>query len=225
MTYLEFLNKIKPYAEEEFVAFQRRFIFTDRKILGIRTPILRKLAKEWKGDIDELFSYPNEYCEVVFIKLAVVASLPYEEFVQRLPACVALIDNWALCDTFKAKVIQKHREEFLPILEKLFQTGKEYYVRYVLVTLLFFYVEKEYIPLIKEYIQRTDDQPYYVYMAVAWLTAEILTKEYDEGVCILQSKILSAKTQNKAIQKAIESYRLTKTQKEYLRSLKIKKER
>ncbi len=225
MEYLELLNKIKPYAEENFAIFQRRLIFTDREILGIRTPILRKIAKAWQGDIDELLAYPDEYYEVVFIKLAVVAAMPYEEFVLRLPACVALIDNWSLCDTFKANAIKRHKEEFLSVLEKLFQTGKEYYVRYVLVALLFFYVEREYLSVIRSYIRRTDDQPYYVYMAVAWLVAEILIKEYDVGVDILRAGLLSEKTHNKAIQKAIESYRLTKSQKEFLRSLKIKKER
>ena len=76
--------------------------------------------------------------------------------------------------------------------------------------------------MIESYIQRADTSKYYVHMATAWLVAEILTKEYDYGLTILQSKVLDIKTHNKAIQKAIESYRITTEQKEYLRSLKIK---
>ena len=88
-------------------------------------------------------------------------------------------------------------------------------------SLLAEYIEGKYLPLIKSYMRRASTQYYYVHMAVAWLVAEILIKQYDEGVNLLKEKILPLKTHNKAIQKAIESYRITKEQKEYLRSLKM----
>ncbi len=222
MTYSNFLNILRENSEEEFARFQKKLIFTDRKILGVRTPIMRKIAKEWKENIDELFSFPNEYYETVFIKLAAVSLLPYEKFAERVEDCVSLMDNWALCDCFKAKCIAKRKEDFLPLLDRFFQTGKEYYVRYALVSLLNDYVEKTYLPIIKEYLQKIDENVYYVHMAAAWLTAEVLAKEYDEGIKFLEERILPVKTHDKAIQKAVESYRITQTQKEYLRSLKIK---
>ncbi len=222
MTYSEFLHKISVHAEDDFAAFQRKLIFTRRKILGIRTPILRRLAKEFSADIFTLLSYPDEYYETVFIQLTAVSMLPYEEFVRRLPTCVEFMDNWALCDCFKARCIKNHKEEFLSVLEKIFTSEKEYAVRYVLVVLLAEYVEEKYLPIIKGYIRRADTSPYYVHMAVAWLTAEILVKAYDEGVKLLREGILAPKTHNKAIQKARESYRLNREQKEYLNSLKIK---
>ncbi len=223
MTYSEFIEKITPYAEEEFAAFQRKLIFTDRKILGIRTPILRKLAKEYGGALKELLSYPDEYYETVFIKLTAISVLPYEEFVRYLPTAVSLMDNWALCDCFKGRSIRKHKEEFLTELEKIFTVGKEYYERYVLVTLLGEYVEEAYLPIVKSYISRANTEPYYTHMAVAWLIAEVIVKHYEVGVCWLQERTLPKKTHDKAIQKAIESYRLNDERKEYLRSLKIKK--
>ena len=223
MTYSEFIEKLTPYAEEKFANFQRKLIFTERKILGVRTPTLRKLAKEWKNGLEELFSFPDEYSETVFIKLTVVSALPYGEFLRYVERCVALMDNWALCDGFKASCIKRRKEEFLPILERIFSHGGEYFERYVLVVLLAEYVEEQYLPVIQSYILRADTERYYVHMAVAWLTAEILIKEYVHGVELLKQRLLPAKTHNKAIQKAIESYRLTKEQKEYLRSLKIKR--
>ena len=222
MTYSEFIEKITPFAEEEFAKFQRKLIFTDRKILGIRTPTMRRLAKEFFTCLDELFSFPNEYYETVFIKLTAISMLPYERFLAYLERSVVLMDNWALCDSFKAKCITKHKEEFLDVLKTLFQRGGEYFERYVFVVFLTEYVEKKYLPLITSYIKRANTQLYYVHMAVAWLVAEILIKEYDAGVALLKERILSAKTHNKAIQKATESYRLSIAQKEYLRSLKIK---
>ena len=223
MTYTEFIDELRSYAEEDFAAFQRRFIFTEREILGVRTPTLRKIAKKYKDCIQELFAYPNEYYETVFIKLTVVSMLSYEEFLQYVERCVALMDNWALCDSFKAKCIQKNRKEFLPVLVRIFEKGGEYAQRYPLVVLLSEYMEREYLPTVTEFLRKADDRYYYVHMGVAWLTAEILVKFYDEGVRILQEGFLSVKTHNKAIQKAMESYRLNQEQKEYLRSLKIKK--
>ncbi len=223
MTYFQFLDEITPYAEEEFAKFQRKLIFTPRKIMGIRTPTLRKLTKALAVDVETLFSYPDEYCETVFIKLTAVSLLPYERFVEYLPRAVALMDNWALCDCFKGKCIVKRKEEFLSVLEGLFLTGKEYFVRYVLVTLLSYYVEERYLPTVIEYLKRADTTPYYVYMAAAWLTAEIVVKYFDDGVALLQSGMLDERTKNKAIQKALESYRLTVERKEYLRSLKGKR--
>jgi 3-methyladenine DNA glycosylase AlkD len=151
-----------------------------------------------------------------------VSMLPYEDFLRYLDGCVVLIDNWALCDSFKGKCIAQHKQEFLPVLEKYFQSGKEFYQRYVLVSLLSFYVEEEYLNTIFDYLQRADTSKYYVHMACAWLTAEILIKQYEFGVYILRSGILDGKTHNKSIQKARESFRLKNEQKEFLNSLKIK---
>ncbi|MBQ7771080.1 MAG: DNA alkylation repair protein [Clostridia bacterium] len=225
MKYSEFIDELKTYAEEKYAAFHRGLTPTKYKILGIRVPILRKLAQKYKNCVDELFAFPNEYYETVFIKLTVVSFLPYAEFIKRIDACVALMDNWAHCDSFKGKYIRQNRNAFLPILENLFFHGGEFFERYVLVTLLFEYVEEEYLPLIESYIRRADVEKYYVHMAVAWLTAEILIKFYNQGVLLLQKGLLDRKTHNKAIQKAIESYRLTEEQKEHLCSMKIKTKR
>ncbi len=220
--YLQILNELQEFAESEFAMFQQRLIPTKRKILGVRTPTLRKIAKRHTGDIEEIFALPNEYYEVVFIKLAIVASLPYDRFLQYLARSVELIDNWALCDCFKAKCIKAHKEEFLSVLADFFEQGTEFAQRYVLVTLLSEYVEMKYLPIIESYLKAANTKPYYVHMAVAWLMAEILIKYYEEGVRILKNNDLATKTHNKAIQKAIEGYPLTKEQKEFLRSLKIK---
>ncbi len=223
MTYLDFLKKITPFAEEEFSRFQKRLIFTKREILGIRTPKLREIAKSLKGKMEEILSFPDIYYETVFIQLTLISMLPYEEFLSYLPRAVALIDNWALCDCFKAKCIQKRRREFLPHLEELFQTGQTYFVRYVLVTLLGEYVDDKFLPVVLAYIRRTTTEEYYIHTAVAWLVAEILIKAYENGVALLKEGVLDRKTHNKAIQKAIESYRITNERKEFLRSLKMKK--
>ena len=133
------------------------------------------------------------------------------------------MDNWSLCDLFKAKCILENKENFMLILEDIFSNGSEFYQRYALVTLLYYYAEEGYFPLIKSYLQRANHEKYYVHMAMAWLLAEILIKRYDVGVQWLQERIVENKTLNKAIQKARESFRLNNEQKEYLNTLKISK--
>ena len=223
MQYSELLKRLNGYAEPTFADFQCRLIFTRYPILGVRTPMIRRLAKECFCDFEEIFGFPNEYYEVVFLKLAQVSALPYDKFVQYLPQCIALIDNWALCDSFRATSIKKNKEIFLPMLQTIFMDGGEYAQRYPLVVLLTEYIEERYFSAIEQFIQSATTERYYVHMAVAWLLAEILVKEYAYGVKLLQKGFTDDQTHDKAIQKAIESYRLTNEQKEYLRSLKIRK--
>ncbi len=220
MEYSELLSLLKEKSEEEFAIFQKKLIPTKQHILGVRTPILRELAKSLKGQEAQIFTFPDEICEVTFLKLAMVSALSYEEFILYIDKCVEKIDNWATCDCFKAKCIKKHQREFLPILESLFMQGGEFYERYVLVTLLSFYIEREYLPIIESFLQRADTSKFYVHMASAWLTAEVVVHFYEFGIFLLKKGILSTKTHNKAIQKCIDSYRLTKEQKDFLRSLK-----
>jgi len=222
MTYSELIDILNQNKSDSFATFQRRLIPTEYSILGVRTPTMRKIAKMYEKEWQDIFAFPNEYYEVVFIKLTLLSKLPYETFIQHVDYAVSLMDNWAHCDCFKADCIKRHKEEFLSVLDSLFQRKSEYYQRYVLVCFLSYYVEKKYLPIIERYIKQADTSKYYVHMAVAWLVAEILIKQYDDGLRLLNSNLMENKTHNKAIQKAIESYRLTNEQKEFLRSLKIK---
>lgn len=222
MKYSALLEKLNKEKEESFAAFQRKLIPTKQKILGVRTPVLRKIAKEFQGDIQRLLAFPDEYYEVTFIKLSVVALLPYERFVLYVEDCVLRIDNWATCDSFKAKCIAKNKDDFLSVLRRIYELDNPFAKRYVLVTLLSYYVDEPYLEEIQSYVRKTPTTEYYLYMAVAWLVAELLIKRWDFGLRLLQEKTLDKKTHNKAVQKAVESYRLNKEQKEFLRSLKIK---
>lgn len=222
MNYTELVSLLKRSSEKEFADFQRRLIFTGYDILGVRTPKLRELAKLFKEEIENLLSFPDEYYEVVFIKLSAVSLLPYAEFVKRVGMVVPLMDNWALCDSFRPKALKSHRDEYLPTLLSFLEKKGEYEKRYVLVTLLAYYIDEKYLSLIAEVLRKTDTALYYVHMAAAWLVAELLVKHYDFGVELLKEGFLEAKTRNKAIQKARESYRLNAERKAYLNTLKIK---
>lgn len=218
--YEELLQELKANAEPTYAAFHKRLLKNEKlNVLGVRVPTLRKTAKKYSARIDELLALPDDYYEVTFIKLQAAAFLPWEEFINYVDKCVSLIDNWATCDCFSAKCIAKHREEFLPFVDKYLRGG-EFYQRYALTVLLSFYMEERWLGLIFSSVLGADTSLYYVHMAAAWLIAEVLVKFYDKGVEFLNSGALDIKTHNKAIQKACESYRLTKEQKDFLRGLK-----
>ena len=222
VTYDELLQELKENAEPDYAAFHKRLLKNDNiNVLGVRVPVLRKLAKKYKNQIDPLLCCDDGYYEVTFLKLQAVALLPYEEFIKYVDKCVPLIDNWATCDCFAPKCITAHREEFLPYIKSFIASGEEFSQRFALTTLLHFYVEEGYLPLIFDVVQNEVNLNfYYVHMAAAWLIAEVLVKYYGDGAEFLNRNSLDVKTHNKAIQKACESYRLTKEQKDFLKGLK-----
>ena len=237
--YDELLTELKTLAEPTYAQFHRRLLKNDSiNVLGVRTPHLRKLAKRYKDTVPTLLSFPDDYYEVTFIKLQAAALLPYDSFVKYVDKCVSLIDNWATCDCFAPKCIAEHRQDFLTyIYSYLGMDGKisatEFTQRFALTTLLHFYVEEEWLQTIFDIVQEDVDLDlYYVHMAAAWLIAEVLVKYYEDGVEFLKCnaecydkegkgrEFFDIKTHNKAIQKARESFRLTKEQKDFLKGLK-----
>ena len=232
--YEELLTELKSLAEPEYAAFHKRLLKNDKiNVLGVRVPTLRKIAKRYKNLVPTLLSFNDDYYEVTFIKLQAAALLPYNFFINYVDKCVSLIDNWATCDCFAPKCIAQHKDEFLPYLCVYRDSDKEFTQRISLTTYLHFYVEDKYLQFIYDAVQENVDLDlYYVHMAAAWLIAEVVVKYYDEGAAFLKCnaecydkegkghEFFEIKTHNKAIQKACESYRLTKEQKDFLRGLK-----
>lgn len=219
--YQELLNELNTLAEESYRSFHGKLLKNDDiNVLGVRIPLLRKIAKRYVNVIDDLLEFPDEYYEVTFIKLTAVSLLKYDEFIKYVDNCVPLINNWATCDCFTPKCIIKHKEDFLLYINKFFAHGGEFYQRFALTTLLHFYVEEKYNDLIFQKVSAADNSLYYVHMASAWLVAETLVKSFDAAKNFLSEQSLDKKTHNKAIQKAVESYRLTAEQKNILKGMK-----
>lgn len=224
--YQEFLQELDALADESYKAFHKRLLKNDSiNVLGVRVPDLRKLAKKYKDEVETLLTFPDEFYEVTFVKLSAVALLPYGQFIKYVDKCVPLIDNWATCDCFAPKCIEKHKDEFLPYIYCYLDNDGEFYQRFALTTLLHFYVEEKYLQKIFSILQEDiDTDLYYVHMAAAWLVAEMLIKFYDDTAEFLKANtegdFFDKKTHNKAIQKACESYRLSDEQKTFLKGLK-----
>ena len=226
ITYEEVKAELFTHADENYRAFHGKLLKNENiRLIGVRMPIMRKLAKSWKGEEDCFLTFPDEFYEVTFLKCALVGMLPFERFCLYVDRVVPLIDNWATCDCFDAPCIRKNRAAFLPYIERYLRDDREFVARYGLVTLLHDYVEEEYLPLIFKSAEGANAEQYYVMMAAAWLIAEVIVKFYDRGLAYLKERKLPVSIHNKAIQKARESFRLSKEQKCELNALKIVKEK
>ncbi len=219
-TYEEALARLRGQEDIGYRDFHKKLLKNESiNVIGVRMPILRKIAKEYKEDWRQILTFPDEFYEITFLKCAVVGMLPFEEFCREVDGVVALLDNWATCDCFTAPCIKKHKAEFLPYIEKYLSDEREFVKRYALVTLLHDYVEEEYLPYIFTCACQSGNGQYYVDMAAAWLIAEVLVKFYARGVAFLKEQRLPAEVARRAIQKARESFRLSKEQKEELKAI------
>lgn len=217
ITYECLIARLFSLQDTTYREFHQKLLNNERiHVIGVRLPILRGIAKEWKNDCDALLRFPDEYYEVTMLKCLAVAMLPYEKYCKYVDRIVVLLDNWATCDSFRAPCIKKHKKEFFSYVERYLQSEREFVVRFGLVSLLHDYVDKEHYAFIFSAVERCDCSKYYIHMAVAWLISEVLVKEFEVGTEFLATTTLPKRTKNKAIQKARESFRLTTEQKQTL---------
>ncbi len=196
------------------------------KIIGIRTPVLRKFAKEYAKSEDAgefLKVLPHDYYEENNLHGFLIEGMKdYEECVRALDTFLPYVDNWATCDMIAPKVFQKHLPELEHKTEEWMASGHTYTIRYGIGMLMKFYLDGVFQEEYLTRVARVQSEEYYVKMMVAWYFATALAKQYEAALPFIEEKRLETWTHNKAIQKAVESSRITKEQKSYLRKFKIK---
>ena len=213
LSYRDFHSKLMPTVAEE-------------SIIGIRTPALRKFAKEFaKREEKEEFlsSLPHKYYEENNLHgFLLEKEKDYEQLIARLDAFLPYVDNWATCDMVRPKILREHLPELREKIKEWLASEHTYTVRYGIGMLLSFYLEEAFLPEYLEWVAKVHSKEYYVKMMVAWFFATALAKQYEETIVYLEQYRLDIWEHNKTIQKAIESYRITIEQKDYLRTLKRK---
>lgn len=197
-----------------------------KQIIGVRSPELKKLAKE-SFPPEEISAFmadlPHEYYEENNLHGLFIQNIKdYDECIAQLEHFLPYVDNWASCDTICPNVFKKHRAELLQRIYLWLESGKTYTVRFGIRMLMNHYLDEDFKPEYLELVARVQSQEYYVNMMRAWYFATALAKQYEATVPIIESGRLDTWTHNKAIQKAIESRRVSQEQKNYLRSLKQK---
>lgn len=212
--YREFSSNLMPTVDPE-------------RVIGVRTPDLRKLAKKLAKapDIDMfLHCLPHQYYEEDNLHGFIIEGMKdYETCVQAIDAFLPYIDNWATCDQISPKVFKKHLPELLDKIRGWIASDRVYTVRFGIGMLMSFYLDDAFDPEYLEMVASVRSEEYYVNMMIAWYFATALAKQYDAAVLYIEKKKLETWTHNKAIQKSVESRRITEEQKNYLRSLKIRK--
>ena len=210
-----------------FGDFQAKLLPTiDRKtIIGVRTPALRKLARQIaKTEAGKEFcsQLPHRYFEENNLHAFIVAQINnYDEAMRQTEILLPHIDNWATCDQFTPTVFKKHHNELLQAIERWIKSSHTYTVRFAIKMLMTFYLDDLFKPEYAQMVANVKSDDYYIKMMIAWYFATALAKQYDTAVDFLTNRSLDPWTHNKAIQKAIESYRITNVQKETLKKMKV----
>ena len=197
------------------------------KIIGIRTPVLRKFAKEYAKSEDAgefLKVLPHDYYEENNLHGFLIEGMKdYEECVRALDTFLPYVDNWATCDLVSPKILKKHLPELLERIQIWLRSEHVYTVRFGVNMLMRFYLDEHFSPEYPKMVAEIRSEEYYVNMVIAWYFATALAKQYEAVISYIEQKRLSPWTHNKTIQKAVESYRITDEQKAYLKTLKIKR--
>ena len=194
-------------------------------MIGVRTPELRKLAKQMlkREDIGEfLRDLPHRYFDEDQLHAFIVSGIKeYGKCMEELMRFLPFVDNWATCDQMSPGVFKKHRPELLAEIREWLGSEHTYTVRFGIGMLMQHFLDEDFDPAYPELVAGVHSEEYYVNMMIAWYFATALAKQYDAVLPFIEGRRLDPWTHNKTIRKAVESYRISDEQKEYLRSLKV----
>ena len=221
-------DKLFSMQDKTYQEFSRKLIpnIAPEKIIGVRTPALRQLAKEVlaAGKAEAfLRDLPHAYHEENQLHAFILSAMKdYEPCMAYLEKFLSYVDNWATCDQMSPKVFKKHRPELLLQIRKWLNAKDTYTVRYAIGMLMVHFLDEDFDRSYLEMVAQIRSEEYYINMMIAWYFATALAKQYAETLPYMEKQCLAPWTHNKAIQKAIESRRISVEQKAYLRTLKIR---
>ena len=225
----EILQRLFALQDREYQVFQSKLIPTvaSERMIGVRTPALRAMAKEFakRGNVGEfLAALPHRYFDENQLHAFIISlGKDYGATVAAVDAFLPHVDNWATCDQLSPAVFRKHHAELLSEIRRWMASEQTYTIRFGVGMLMQHYLDADFRPEYLERVAALRSDEYYVNMMIAWYFATALAKQYDAALPYLAQRRLDVWTHNKAIQKAVESFRVSAEQKEYLKMLKIKK--
>ena len=193
--------------------------------IGVRVPALRKLARELMKEPElEVFlnDLPHRYYEENMLHSILLSQWKdYEETVEKVQAFLPYVDNWAVCDTLRPKVFKKNLDKVIRKVYEWIDSPKTYTCRFGIGMLMTFFLDDAFKPEYLELPARVKSDEYYVNMMIAWYFATALAKQWDATIPYIEEHRMDKWVNNKSIQKARESYRITPEQKEYLATLRL----
>ena len=224
----EIINNLNSLSDSKYRDFQIKLIpgKTSDQMIGVRTPDLRSYAKELskRDDIsDFLNNLPHKYFDENQLHAFVISLMKdYDKCMCEVERFLPYVDNWATCDQMSPKIFKKNKEKLLEKIRDWMASDKTYTIRFGIKMLMEHFLDDDFDLQYPDMVASVRSEEYYVNMMIAWYFATALAKQYDSILPYIEEKRLDTWTHNKAIQKSIESYRITDDQKSYLRSLKQK---
>ena len=227
----EIQERLFELQDEKYRDFQVKLIpsVDPATVIGVRTPELRKLAKELakRDDIDMfLAALPHDYFDENQLHAFILSGMKdYAGCMAGVCAFLPYVDNWATCDQMSPKAFSKNKDDLLVHIKDWLQSDKTYTIRFAAGMLMEHFLGDDFDAAYPELVAGISSDEYYVNMMRAWYFATALAKQYESIIPFIEEKKLDSWTHNKAIQKSVESYRITPEQKAYLKTLKIKQKR
>ena len=224
----EIVAELFRLQDKEYARMQAKIIPTvsPDRIIGVRTPALRDFAKSLNKDQDigEFLSYlPHQYFDEDQLHAFVISlERDFDKCIAEVDAFLPFIDNWATCDQLSPKAFKKEPEKLLPYIRIWIKSDKTYTVRFAIGLLMQHFLDDHFDLKYADEVAGIRSEEYYIKMMIAWYFATALAKQYELVLPYLKDKRLDDWVHHKAIQKSIESYRITDEQKEYLRTLKVR---
>ena len=196
------------------------------RMIGVRTPELKKLAKELYGsELANKFveTLPHQYFDENQLHAFLISLIKdYETCLNEVERFLPYIDNWGTCDQLSPKVFAKHKDELIVPIKKWLKSKHTYTIRFAIGMLMQHYLDESFKIEYMEMVASIRSEEYYINMMIAWYFATALAKQYESAIKYIENKRLSQWVHNKTIQKALESYRINDEQKAYLKALRIK---
>jgi 3-methyladenine DNA glycosylase AlkD len=223
----EIVAELFRMQDKDYAVLQAKIIpnVASEKIIGVRTPALRTFAKSLykDSDIDAFLSdVPHQYFDEEQLHAFVISlEKDFDKCIAQVDDFLPFVDNWATCDQLSPKVFKKSPEKLLPYIETWIKSDKTYTVRFAIGMLMQHFLDDHFDTKYADMVAKVRSEEYYINMMIAWYFATALAKQYESILPYIEEKRLDDWPHNKAIQKSVESYRITDEQKKYLKSLKV----
>ena len=219
-------ERLTGYGSDKYRDFQSKLVpnIPKETILGVKTPDMRRIAKEIKGTAEAdafLKELPHRYYEENLVHFFLIAMIKdFNECVEAVETFLPYVDCWPVCDQSSPKVFSKNHDQLLPLIRKWIGSEHVYTARFGLRMLMNEFLGADFRPEFLEWAASVRGEDYYIKMMVAWYFATALAKQYEATVVYIEDHRLEPWTHKKAIQKAVESFRVSDDHKEYLKTLK-----
>lgn len=224
---MDILNMLFEMRDEKYRDFTVPLLPNVSKdsIIGVRLPNLKALARELvkSGEYGEfILELPHKYYEENHLHSFLINQIKdFEECIKELDRFLPYIDNWSVCDSLRPKCFSKNKDELLIHIKRWLNNNGVYTKRFAIEMLMVHFLNEDFSPEYLDMVANAEGEDYYLKMMVAWYFATALAKQYEAALPYIENRLIKDKwTHNKAIQKALESYRVSDGKKPYLKTLK-----